>query len=428
MNDKILPQSHECTYRRECRPAREIGGTAVDHAIRHALAWLVMGNAVGLYLALLLLFPSLQVPPWTYGRWVPVHLNLQLYGWTSLPLIAWLFSLYEIDKTRHAAWGHAAVWAWSVALATGVLHWLGGITSGKIFLDWKGGSLWALVVAQVILWAALALAWHARRLAWNRMRRTGLFIGLIALALVPISLVFAASPTVYPPIDRSTGGPTGSSLLGSTLIVIGLMLLLPRMVAPRIRKSRAIATWIFFALSWLVFGATEAIGGTHRDAWQILPMLLLLPWAWLIPRDWKNFDWPEGASVWHRAMLVWWAVLVLTGVLMFQPGILDRLKFTQGLVAHTHLAMAGFTTSFCALLCVLITRRALGGTASVVSWHLATCAMILTLAASGWQEGKDFHWMTEAPAWRTTGFILRAVCGSVMAAVSIHWLLNSNRS
>lgn len=428
MSDTSLPPSHDCAYGCERRTARECGVTAVDHAIRHALGWLVAGNGVGLYLSLLLLFPGLQIPPWTYGRWVPVHLNLQLYGWTSLPLIAWLFSLYEIEKSRHAAWGHAAVWAWSAALATGVLHWLDGITSGKIFLDWKGGALWALVVAQVILWTALALAWHERRHTWNRKRRSGLFIALIALALVPVSLVFAASPAVYPPIDRSTGGPTGSSLLGSTLIVIGLMLILPRMVAPGIRKSHTVATWIFFAASWLVFGVTEAIGGTHRDAWQILPMLLLVPWAWLIPRDWKCFDWPQGSSVWRYAMLAWWAVLVFTGVLMFQSGILDRFKFTQGLVAHTHLAMAGFTTSFCALLCVLILRRPLGGNVSVISWHLATLAMVVLLAASGWQEGKNYHWMADMPEWRTVGFLLRPVCGAVMCAASIHWLWNARRS
>lgn len=428
MSDAILPQSRDLASGSEHRSARACGGTATDHAIRHALGWLVVGNGVGLYLSLLLLFPGLQIPPWTYGRWVPVHLNLQLYGWTALPLIAWLFSLYEIEKSRHAAWGTAAVRAWSLALTVGVTHWLGGITSGKIFLDWKGGALWALVVAQVILWTVLALAWHERRHAWNRKRRTGLLIGLMALALVPVSLVFSASPTVYPPIDRSTGGPTGSSLLGSTLIVIGLMLMLPRMVAPGIRKSHTAATWIFFAASWPVFLLTEITGGTHRDPWQILPMLLLLPWAWLIPRDWKDFDWPEGSSTWRRVMLLWWAVLVGTGVLMFQQGVLDRLKFTQGLVAHTHLAMAGFTTSFCALLCVLITRRPLGGNKSVVSWHLAACGMILVLAASGWREGKDFHWMAEAPDWRTMEFFLRAACGSVMCVVSIHWLWNSRRS
>ncbi len=85
--------------------------------------------------------PAWQLGEWTYGRWVPVHLNVQLYGWTSLPLVAWLLSLYEVDRSRVAAWGPAAVWAWSAALAIGSWQWLSGVTSGKIFLDWKGGGL-----------------------------------------------------------------------------------------------------------------------------------------------------------------------------------------------------------------------------------------------------------------------------------------------
>ena len=41
------------------------------------------------------------------GRWVPVHLNVQLYGWTSLPLVTWLFVLFEVDRGRLQAWAKA---------------------------------------------------------------------------------------------------------------------------------------------------------------------------------------------------------------------------------------------------------------------------------------------------------------------------------
>ena len=39
--------------------------------------------------------------------------------------------------------------------------------------------------------------------------------------------------------------------------------------------------------------------------------------------------------------------------------------------------MAGFTTSFCALLLILVTRRRMGGTLTVVTWHAAALVMIL---------------------------------------------------
>jgi cytochrome c oxidase cbb3-type subunit 1 len=443
--------------------------TGPASALRHALGWLVFGNAAGLYLSLLLLFPNLQLAQWTYGRWVPVHLNVQLYGWTSLPLVAWLFSIYQVDSSKAREWAPAAVWAWTAALALGVFHWLGGATSGKIFLDWKDGALWGFVAAQVLLWGVLAAAWLERSHEWDKIRRVFSLVGLAGLALVPVSLVFAASPSVYPPVDRTTGGPTGSSLLGSSLIVVGLMLLLPRLAArprdgrdrppggpceceedekslnsgmtgngplsasihspgppggrslPFLKQARGI--WMFFAFSWVVFGVTEAMGGTHFQAIQLGAMLMLLPWAWWLPREWSRFDWPEGSCLWRAAMFGWWGLLVVSGILMYQPGVLDHLKFTQGLVAHSHLAMAGFTTSFCALLLVLLTGKRIGGGWSVAVWHGAALAMIAVLAVTGWREGDGPSWMLGNPAWREWGLVIRAACGGLMLCVSVVWLL-----
>jgi cytochrome c oxidase cbb3-type subunit 1 len=306
--------------------------------------------------------------------------------------------------------------------------WLGGESSGKIFLDWKGTALWSFVAAQVVLWLVLERTWWDRKNGWSALKRNATLAGLVALALVPMSLVFASSPAVYPPIDRTTGGPTGSSLLGSALFVVGLMLLLPRVVAGRSSRVRNSFVWWFFGLSWVVFGVTEAIGGTHRDGIQIASMLLLLPWAWLLPRDWRGFQWSAGSAFWRRAMLGWWGVLVVSGVLMYRDGVLDRIKFTQALVAHSHLAMAGFTTAFCALLCVLVTKRALGGRVSVLLWQVAALVMILALAAAGWLEGANPHWMAEQPVWRTMAFVLRALCGAGMLAVSYQWWISFRKS
>jgi cytochrome c oxidase cbb3-type subunit 1 len=401
---------------------------AVSTALRHALGWLVAGNSVGLYLSILILFPKLQLADLTYGRWVPVHLNSQLYGWTSLPLVAWLFAIYQVDESRIRRWAPAAVWGWSGALGAGVLHWLGGVGSGKIFLDWKGGSLWAFIAAQIFLWWVLSAAWRERSGAWTALRRRASLGGLIGLALVPVSLVFAASPAVYPPVDRTTGGPTGSSLLGSALVVVGLMLMLPRvlLLARGVRQSRGI--WWFFGISWLVFGVTEAIGGSHFDPHQIGAMLFLLPWVWCLPRDWAGFEWPEGSRVWRGAMFGWWGVLVVSGVLMYQPGVLDRLKFTQGLVAHSHLAMAGFTTSFCALLLVLLTGRRIGGAWSVGMWHAAALVMIVVLATMGWREGDGPGWMLVRPAWREWGLLARGACGLLMVWVSAMWWMERSKT
>lgn len=396
----------------------------VSTAVKHALGWLVFGNAVGLYLSILLLVPSWQVGEWTYGRWVPVHLNVQLYGWTALPLVAWLFSMYEVGWSKSAAWASAAVWGWTAALAMGARHWLGGETGGKIFLDWKDGALWAFVVAMVMLWSVLAVAWRERAGRWTKLKWRVSLGGLVGLAAVPGAIILTASPKTYPPIDHLTGGPTGSSLLGSSLIVVGLMLLLPRVVAGAGKGKAGWGTWAYFGFCWIFFGVAEAVGGTHFDWWQNFSLLLMPPWAWLLARDWKGFSWPRDSRVWRVAMFGWWGLLVLTGYLMYFPWILDRIKFTQGLVAHSHLAMAGFTTSFCALLVVFLTGKRVGGMVSVALWHLAVVVMIITLATMGWKEGAEPSWMLMKPGWREMGLTMRSVCGVLMLSVSAGWLIN----
>ncbi|MEN9535082.1 MAG: hypothetical protein RLY69_233 [Verrucomicrobiota bacterium] len=403
------------------------GDDPVREACGHALAWLAIANGVGLWLAVMLWFPDLNRSEWTYGRWVPVHLNLQLYGWTSLPLIAWLIRLYKADAEPIRPWASAALWTWSACLMVGSVSWLSGNTSGKIFLDWTGGALASFLVAQVILWIVLVSAWKNNQSTWDGKWRMGLLVVVMSLGMVPVSLWFASSPAVYPPIDRSTGGPTGASLLGSSLIVVGLMLAMPRVA--RLAGHGIRGKWmpIYFGLSWLAFFVFEKIGGTHRDVCQLISMAMLLPWAWIIPRDWSGYAWPALSKSWRHAMLGWWILLVLSGWLMYQPGVLDRLKFTQALVGHSHLAMAGFTSSFCMLLVGLLTGSCVGSRWSVLTWNMAVLGMVVALKISGWFEGAGWSWMIETPHWREIGWGVRAACGLVMWLISVKWWFEWNQ-
>jgi cytochrome c oxidase cbb3-type subunit 1 len=400
----------------------------VDVAARHALGWLVFGNAVGLLMAVLLLRPSWNPGEWTYGRWVPVHLNVQLYGWLSLPLVACLLRGFEVGRSRVGGWVGAVVWGWTAALGAGVWSWLGVQTSGKIFLDWKGGALTAFMIAQGLLWLVLVLAWVDRRGGWSRVRQVVSLMTLAGLAMVPVALWFTSSPELYPPVDRTTGGPTGASLLGSTLVVVGMMLALPRVMGLRGGGWSGRGVWWFYGISWVVFGVSEGIGGTHFDFLQIGALCFLVPWTWILPKDWDAFEWPAGALPWRWASLGWWGVLVLSGCLLYLPEVLDRMKFTQGLVAHSHLAMAGFTTSFCALLLIILTGKRVGGRVSVGLWHVAALVMVVVLADAGWREGGGGSWMVDQPMWRTLGWVVRAVCGGVMLMVSSMWCFQQRSS
>lgn len=413
--------------------AFEEAGPGRVTAARHALGWLMVANAIGVWLAALLLWPTLGrlTGEAGYGRWIPVHLNLQLYGWTSLPLLGWLFGIYEMGRSK---WAAPAIWGWTAALVSGVCYWLSGHTTGKIFLDWSGGSLSALMVAQSFLWLVLAAAWWRRRMAWTKVKRIATGLGLLMLAGVPMMLAVAASPSTYPPIDRTTGGPTGASLLGSTLSVVALLLLLPASLALDRKKPSRNWLWWVFVLEFITFIALESRGGSHFTLPQIVGLGLLLPWLWWIPSEWSRFEWPIGSRFWKRSMLGWWGVLVVAGWLEFLPGVLDRMKFTNGLVAHAHLAMAGFTSSFGLLLLTLLGGDKVSAAVSRGGWiwNAAVGLHVVVLMVCGWLEGGSFSWIDAHPLWRQAAFIIRLLCGLVMFAIAVVWwrgsLLKSDES
>ena len=131
-----------------------------DLVRRHALGWLVAANAVGALLAAELIWPRFGqlLGPLTYGRWMPLHLDWQLYGWCALPLVgALLAGFLKSDSQR--ALGHArlALAGWSLALALGGLAWLSGTSSGKLFLEWGGWARPLLPLALIALWLVLAI-------------------------------------------------------------------------------------------------------------------------------------------------------------------------------------------------------------------------------------------------------------------------------
>jgi cytochrome c oxidase cbb3-type subunit 1 len=408
----------------------------------HALLWLVIGNAVGVLLALLLAFPSLGslLGPLGYGRWVPLHLDLQLYGWCSLPLVALLLRFFR-PRERDCPGGALAVGAWSAALAVGSVSWLAGESSGKLFLDWSGPARLALPAAMAVLMVALwrgrlAHRAHASTTTGPAPRTPWDAALLFGLMPVPVVLAWAAGPDVYPPFNPESGGATGGSLLGSSLGIVAVVLLSPLLAelphrpgAPR--AAQALASVL--ALHFLVFGLAGHGPSSHHELGQRLLLASLLPWAPLVVLWLRSFEWPPPARRWLGAAAIWSGLLLLTSLATFQPGVLERAKFTNTLVAHSHLAMAGAITSFHGALLVAVHRGdrlagALGSARSWWLWQVGCAAHVAALLAVGMLEGADpgrlFRPDLAASAW----YLARLLAGIAMLWASVLWLRRAWRS
>lgn len=393
-----------------------------------ALFWLVAANTVGLLLALLLLLPGLGdlLAPFSYGRLMPLHLNLELYGWCALPLIALLFR-WLVPVESKTGLPRVALFGWSVMLGAGAASWLAGSTSGKIFLDWRGGARWLLLAELVLLEVALAKAWwrDERRGAESWVRG-----GVLALlALVPVALFVATDPATYPPINPATGGPTGGSLLGSTLGILILFVASPFVLGLTPKAGRRPLTgWsvAFLAVHTLALLMLDRGDHSHRELSQNLAILSLLPWVPWLGAYLSTFEWPISSRRWLTAFGGWAALLVGTSALSFQPGVLDRLKFTHGLVAHAHLAMAGMLSSFLLLALTVLgedhsTAEALAAPRTFWAWQLGSAAHLVALATLALAESQDLTLMSRGGDLVTGLFLLRAGAGAMMLLASFAW-------
>ena len=202
---------------------------------------------------------------------------------------------------------------------------------------------------------AYALAWREPQ---NRSPgvRAAKLLGLALLLLVPFVLYIASDPVIYPAVNPDTGGPTGASQLESTLVIVLILLLLPYGLTRRRPGGGTwiMASWIVLAVEALLcLGLGRADVSHHRPA-QFLSLASLLAWVPLVPAYFGAFDGRRTPGMWRWATMAWWAMLVPTGWAFFLPGILDRLKFTDGLVGHSILAMAGFVSSLLILILAVL--------------------------------------------------------------------------
>lgn len=393
----------------------------------HSLGWLVVGSAVGLLMALLLLVPELGalLAPLGYGRLAPLHLDLLLYGWCALPLIGLLLRLYGSEA---GGGSRLALAAWSGALAAGAASWLAGTTSGKLFLDWAGPARWLFLATLGFLAGVLALdllrSWGDRR----RSERWLLLLVWVLLAGIPPGLWLATEARTYPPINPASGGPTGVSLLGSALVLVWVFLLTPWALGRSLSCHRR-ATALYAGAAGAHTAAFLLAGHSdqaHTHPLQLVALFSLLPWVYGVPVYLRRFAWSATERRWLRSFLIWAAALLASGLGAFVPGVLEAVKFTNVLVAHAHLAMAGMATSFAALVLAALNRDGrlaalFDDGAAFALWHGGMIVQVAALTAVGALEASNAAILFRAAPAVALLYLVRALAGAAMLTAALRW-------
>ena len=408
--------------------------SGITSAVVHSLSWLVAGNLIGVMLALLLVQPALNswLGEWTYGRWMMVHMNTALFGWCSLPMVGFLFRVYGADRGALAGWCRPIVWLWSGALLIGSLSWLSGHSSGKLFLDWSGYARILFLLALAALWFLLVIAFLLELRTSSRFSYRPMVlktVGLVVLLGVPIGIYVASSPNVYPFLNPDSGGPTGASQLESSLGIVLILLALPFGLTRRNERSAGtirLAWMVIFveAILCITLGRADV---SHRAPAQFLSLGSLLVWLPLMPAYYGRFRWQASTRRWRSAFLWWWGGLVVAGWVFFIPGVLDRFKFTDGLVGHSLTAVAGFLTAFVIFATVQLIGEKdawiFNRAWSFYTWNFGVLAYVVIMTIAGWIEGANLAFTIVPGLARNLLYFIRLLTGLAMLAASLEWLV-----
>jgi cytochrome c oxidase cbb3-type subunit 1 len=409
-------------------------------AMRFSFGWLVAANLVGCLMAILLIRPEWGqfLGVLTYGRWMPLHMEWHLYGWCSLPLVGLFLREFVSGDSGGIGDVRLALVIWSIGLFAGGIAFLVGISSGKLFLGWHGWTRAFFPLCLCIVWSILATNWlrSLKDCGAGKTRMAFRAVLLLALACVPLALYMSASRNIYPPVNPRSGGATGHSLLVSSLGIVFLFGLVPYILGRRRRASQWFpAFWSLLGFSFLVYLFIQhgSVANTATDQIAGLGILLIMVPALIgYIRLW---EWPAGAGPWLAAFLFWWGLLTLNGWITFLPGILGTLKFTNALVAHAHLAMAGMITALNFLILSALAERegdspgsVFGGRIPFIVWNGACILMVCVLFIQGIREGRDPGALFGKDALTSLIYFIRAGSGLLMLGASVAWLVSACRN
>jgi cytochrome c oxidase cbb3-type subunit I len=284
------------------------------------------------------------------------------------------------------------------------------------------------------LWTLLAISLV---LAWNSARNNlwaahaVKLIGLAILFAVPFALYAVSGPGVHPAINPDTGGPTGQSQLESSLGVVAILLVVPFGVARRKEAGSRAIFWaaIVYAAEIVLCLALSRGDVSHRLPSQYLSLGSLLVWLPLVPAYYAAFEWHANTRGWRTALYWWWGFLVVSGWIMFLPGVLDHFKFTDGLVGHSLVAVAGFLTT----LIIVVLVQLLGEDGWIFTrawsfhlWNWSVFAYVALMFVAGSIEGSNPAFTIVPGLTRNILYTLRLMTGVLMFVASFEWFADSS--
>lgn len=330
-------------------------------------AWFVVATVAGLFLASSMIAPDFilykNVSWLVFGRVRPMHTNMMIFGFVGSALIGAMYYLvpHLVRRPLHSvAVGRLSLWIWNLAVAGGTVTLALGYTQSREYAEW----IWPVDIL-VLLSFALTFyvllktvvereekllyvsVWYAfgaltftffiyffGNAVWNPATGaiTGMPDGILAwfyghgvvgLFLTPLAVGVAYY--VMPIVCRAP-------LFSHTLSLVGFWTIL--MFYPHIGTHHLLQTP---APTWLkIVAVTGSIG-------MLIPVMTVLVNLWLTVRGRIGRIHEDIGGKFIFAGLVWYLLVCLQGPFQALPVVQRVTHLTNWVVAHSHIAVLGFS-------------------------------------------------------------------------------------
>ncbi len=407
-------------------PPDEIGGKPNYHMgpVKLATAlgafWGVVGFAAGLFIALQMTFPALNLDlPWTtFGRLRPVHTSAVIFAFGGNVLIA--TSFYVVQRTCRARlaggmWPWLVVWGYNAFIVIAASGYVLGVTQSKEYAEpeWYA-DLWLTIVWVIYLLVFLGTLWkrkepHIYVANWFFLA----FIVTIAMLhvvnnlAIPVSLTSSKSYIVWAGVqDAMTQWWYGHNAVGFFLTAgfLGIMYYFIPKRAERPVYSYRLSIIHFWSLIFLYIWA-----GPHHLHYTSVPQ-----WAQTLGMTFSIMLWMPSwggmingimtlSGAWDRlrtdpvlrmmvVSVAFYGMATFEGPLMSIRAVNSLSHYTDWTIGHVHSGALGWVgfISFGAIYCLVpwLWEKKRLYSLRAVEWHfwIATIGIVLYITAM-WVAG-----------------------------------------
>lgn len=384
-----------------------------------ALVWGLLGMSAGLYAALELAYPLLNmgIPEITFGRLRPVHTTLVIFGFGGSALFA--TSYYVVQRTCQTRLysdmlANFTFWGWQLAVGLGAISYMLGYTQSKEYAEFE----WPIDLLIAVVWVVYSIVYVE---TLKRRSQPHIYVAnwfylafILATAIlhifnniaVPVGLFSMKSYSMYSGVqDAMTQWWYGHNAVGFflTAAFLGMMYYFVPKQAGRPVYSYRLSIIHFWALSFLYMWV-----GAHHLHWTALPdwtstlaatfsiMLLLPSWGGMIngimtlSGAWNKLR-TDPIMLFLITALSFYGMSTFEGPLMSLKSVNALSHYTDWTIGHVHSGALGWVAmvsfgSFYHMIPRLYDTKLYSQRLVYVHFYLATIGIVLYITAM-WVAG-----------------------------------------